>query len=185
MDECGRVLVWGGKISPAEPPTTPTAPSAPPPDVQPDQPVQRVPIAPTSYAPEAERRQLTVLFCDLVDSTTLAQQLDPEDYRTVVRAYQAAAVAVIQPFDGYVAQYLGDGLLIYFGYPQAHEDAAQRAVRAGLAMVDAMAPLNTNLEPQYGVRMAVRLGLHTGVAVVGSVGSGARRRAPHICSSTP
>ena len=175
MDERGRVLVWGGKISPAEPPTTPTAPSAPPSDVQPDHPVQRVPLAPTSHAPEAERRQLTVLFCDLVDSTTLAQQLDPEDYRTVVRAYQTAAVAAIQPFDGYVAQYLGDGLLVYFGYPQAHEDAAQRAVRAGLAIVDVMVPLNIRLEPQYGVRVAVRLGLHTGVAVVGSVGSGTRQ----------
>ena len=84
-------------------------------------------------------------------------------------------MAAIQPFDGYVAQYLGDGLLVYFGYPQAHEDAAQRAVRAGLAIVDAMAPLNARLEPQYGVRVAVRLGLHTGVAVVGSVGSGARQ----------
>ena len=113
------------------------------------------------------------MFCDLVDSTSLAQQLDPEDYRAVVRAYQEAAVAAIQPFDGYVAQYLGDGLLVYFGYPQAHEDAAQRAVRAGLAIVDAMAPLNACLEPQYSV--AVRLGLHTGVAVVGSVGSGARQ----------
>ena len=78
--------------------------------------------------------------------------------------------AAIQPFDGYVAQYLGDGLLVYFGYPQAHEDAAQRAVRAGLAIVDAMAPLNARLEPQYSVRVAVRLGLHTGVAVVGTVG---------------
>ena len=93
----------------------------------------------------------------------------------MVRAYQEAAVAAIQPFDGYVAQYLGDGLLVYFGYPQAHEDAAQRAVRAGLAIVDAMAPLNARLGPQYGVRVAVRLGLHTGVAVVGTVGSGARQ----------
>jgi class 3 adenylate cyclase len=116
-----------------------------------------------------------VLFCDLVDSTVLARQLDPEDYRAVVRAYQAAAVAAMQPFDGYVVQYLGDGLLVYFGYPQAYEDAAQRAVRTGLAMMDAMALLNTRLELQYGVRVAVRLGLHTGVAVIGSVGSGARQ----------
>jgi class 3 adenylate cyclase len=115
------------------------------------------------------------MFCDLVDSTSLAQRLDPEDYRAVVRAYQEAAVTAFQPFNGYVAQYLGDGMLVYFGYPQAHEDAAQRAVRAGLAIVDAMAPLNSRLGPQYGVRVAVRLGLHTGVAVVGSVGSGARQ----------
>jgi class 3 adenylate cyclase/predicted ATPase len=158
VDEHGRVLVWGANT-----------------DAQSDQPVQSALLAPTPPVPEAERRQLTVLFCDLVDSTKLAQQLDPEDYRAVVRAYQEAAVAAMQPFDGYVAQYLGDGLLVYFGYPQAHEDAAQRAVHAGLAMVDAMAPLNTRLAPQYGVRVAIRLGLHTGVAVVGSVGSGARQ----------
>ena len=124
VDERGRVLVWGGDT-----------------DAQPDQAVQIVPLPTTPLAPDAERRQLTVLFCDLVDSTKLAQQLDPEDYRAVVRAYQEAAVAAMQPFDGYVAQYLGDGLLIYFGYPRAHEDAARRAVRAGLAMVDARALL--------------------------------------------
>jgi class 3 adenylate cyclase/predicted ATPase len=174
VDERGRVLIWVGDAGLAETSTTRTAPSAPPPDAQPDHPVQRAPRATTSPSSEAERRQLTVLFCDLVDSTAFAQQLDPEDYRAVVRAYQEAAVAALQPFDGYVAQYLGDGLLVYFGYPQAHEDAAQRAVRAGLAIVDAMDPLNTRLAPQYGVRMAVRLGLHTGVAVVGTVGSGAR-----------
>ena len=87
-------------------------------------------------ASEAERlQQLTVLFCDLVDSTTLARQLDPEDYRDVVRAYQATCAAVIQRFDGYIAQYLGDGLLVYFGYPQAHEDDAQRAAWVGLEML--------------------------------------------------
>jgi class 3 adenylate cyclase/predicted ATPase len=175
VDERGRVLVWSGDAGPAEAPATPIAPAASPPDTQPDHPVPSVPPVTTPTAPDAERRQLTVLFCDLVDSTVLAQRLDPEDYRAVVRAYQEAAVAAMQPFDGYVAQYLGDGLLVYFGYPQAHEDAAQRAVRAGLAMVDAMVPLNTHLVPQYGVRVAVRLGLHTGVAVAGSVGSGARQ----------
>jgi len=175
VDERGRVLVWVGEAHPAEPPTTRTAPSAPQPDTQPDHPVQSVSFATTPPSHDAERRQLTVLFCDLVDSTVLSQQLDPEDYRAVVRAYQEAAVAAIQPFDGYVAQYLGDGLLVYFGYPQAYEDAAQRAVRAGLDIVASMEPLNTRLVPQYGVRVAVRLGLHTGVAVVGTVGSGARQ----------
>src|SRR5206468_5620075 len=96
--------------------------------------------------PEAERRRLTVLFCDLADSTRLASQLDPEDLREVVLAYQATCVEVIQRFDGYVAQYLGDGLLVYFGYPQAHEDDAQRAVRAGLGILDAMGTLHTRLE---------------------------------------
>src|SRR5690242_17653455 len=82
--------------------------------------------------PAAERRQLTVMFCDMVGSTKLSVRLDPEELREVVRAYQAACAEVIECFAGYVAQYLGDGLLVYFGYPAAHEDAAQRAVRTGL-----------------------------------------------------
>ena len=127
------------------------------------------------HAPEAERRHLTVMFCDLVDSTRLSRQLDPEDYRAVVRAYQEAAATVIQRFDGYMAQYLGDGLLVYFGYPHAHEDEAQRAVHASLELVDIMAPLNTRLEPQYGVWVAVRVGLHTGLVVIGEMGGGNRQ----------
>ncbi|HEY5868219.1 MAG TPA: adenylate/guanylate cyclase domain-containing protein, partial [Candidatus Tectomicrobia bacterium] len=121
------------------------------------------------------RRQLTVLFCDLVDSTALASQLDPEDLREVVRAYQAACAEVIQRFEGHIAQYLGDGLLVYFGYPQAHEDDAQRAVRTGLGMVEAMDTLNHRLGQRPGVRLAVRVGIHTGVVVVGEMGSGGRQ----------
>ena len=131
------------------------------------------PAAPPS--PDAERRQLTVLFCDLVDSTALASHLDPEDLRAVVRAYQATCAEVIQRFDGHIAQYLGDGLLVYFGYPQAHEDEAQRAVRSGLGMIEAMGTLNTRLERSHGVRLAVRLGIHTGLVVVGEIGSGGRQ----------
>jgi class 3 adenylate cyclase len=101
--------------------------------------------------PEAERRQLTVLFCDLVDSTVLASQLDPEEWREVVRAYQDTCAKVIARYEGHIAQYLGDGLLVYFGYPQAHEDDAQRAVRAGLGIVEAMAQLNNRLEREPGV----------------------------------
>jgi len=115
-----------------------------------------------------------VLFCDLADSTRLAGQLDPEDLREVVLAYQAAGVEVIQRFDGYIAQYLGDGLLVYFGYPQAHEDDAQRAVRTGLGILDAMGTLNTRLEQAKGIRLAVRIGIHTGPVVVGTMGSGGR-----------
>src|SRR5262245_52647746 len=89
---------------------------------------------PSRRAPEAERRQVAVMFCDLVASTALSRQLDPEDYRAVVHAYQAAAAAALQPYEGYIAQYLGDGLLVYFGWPQAHEDAAHRAVHASLAL---------------------------------------------------
>jgi len=88
--------------------------------------------------PEAERRQLTVMFCDLVGSTALSEQLDPEELREVVRAYQIVSAEVIARFEGHIAQYLGDGLLVYFGYPHAHEDDALRAVRAGLEIVGAI-----------------------------------------------
>jgi predicted ATPase/class 3 adenylate cyclase len=99
----------------------------------------------------------------------------PKDYRAVVRAYQTAAVTAMQPWDGYVAQYLGDGLLVYFGWPTAHEDAAVRAVHASLALLAALEPLNTiQLAPRYGVRVQVRLGLHTGMAVIGDMGGGDR-----------
>jgi class 3 adenylate cyclase/predicted ATPase len=111
-----------------------------------------------------------VLFCDLVDSTALATQLDPEELRAVVRAYQATCAKVIARFEGHIAQYLGDGLLVYFGYPLAHEDDAQRAVRAGLGMVEALGQLTSRLKPERGVELAVRLGIHTGLVVVGEVG---------------
>ena len=94
---------------------------------------------------EAERRHLTLLFCDLVDSTPLSVHLDLEELREVVRAYHAVCAEVIERFDGHIAQYLGDGLLVYFGYPQAHEDDAQRAVRTGLGIVEALGPLQTTL----------------------------------------
>src|SRR5438093_9020271 len=130
---------------------------------------------PEPYVPDAERHQLTVMFCDLVDSTALASQLDPEDLREVIRAYQTACAEVIQRFEGHIAQYLGDGLLVYFGYPQAHEDDAQRAVRAGLGMVAAMQALNTHLARRHGIRVAIRVGIHTGLVVVGEVGGGSRQ----------
>jgi len=178
-DEAGEGLVWIGGV-PAPVATTADAAMGLSPELTPlsslitDAGSPGIPAA-VHYTPEAERRHLTVMFCDLVDSTHLSRQLDPEDYRVVVRAYQEAAAAVIQRFDGYMAQYLGDGLLVYFGYPQAHEDEAQRAVQASLELVDAMAPLNTRLEPQYGVRVAVRIGLHTGLVVIGEMGGGNRQ----------
>src|SRR5262245_342590 len=142
--------------------------------------VPQTPLAP----PEAERRHLTVLFCDLVNSTTLAGHLDPEDYREVVRVYHQACAAVIHQYDGYIAQYLGDGVLVYFGYPLAHEDDAQRAVRAGLGMLRAMVPLNTRLTLSPEDWLAVRLGIHTGLVVIGEVGEGARH-APLALGETP
>jgi class 3 adenylate cyclase/tetratricopeptide (TPR) repeat protein len=138
----------------------------------------RTPRAPrpaaTRQRPEAERRQLTVLFCDLVDSTPIATRLDPEELREVIRAYHAVSVQVIERFDGHIAQYLGDGLLIYFGYPRAHEDDAQRAVRAGLGIIEALGPLQNRLQEEQGVGLAVRVGIHTGLVVVGEIGEGAR-----------
>jgi class 3 adenylate cyclase/predicted ATPase len=101
--------------------------------------------------------------------------LDPEDFREVIRAYQETCAEVIQRFDGHIAQYLGDGLLVYFGYPHAHEDDAQRAVYTGLDIVSAMQVLNARLVQKYKVELFARIGIHTGQAVVGEVGSGRRR----------
>jgi class 3 adenylate cyclase/predicted ATPase len=171
VDEESRVLVWtgGGGATPAPAPT----PSASgPSDIPRHLPVEVAPRPVDTRPPEAERRQLTVLFCDLVGSTQLSGQLDPEDLRAVVRAYQEAAAEVIQRYEGHIAQYLGDGLLVYFGYPTAHEDDARRAVHTGLGMVQAIATLNTRLAVQYGVQLGVRLGLHTGPVVVGQMGGG-------------
>jgi class 3 adenylate cyclase len=110
------------------------------------------------------------MFCDLVGSTDLSGRLDPEDLREVVRAYQETATTVIQQFTGHIAQYLGDGLLVYFGYPRAHGDEARRAVHTGLGIVAALDTLNHQLQTKYGVQLAVRLGIHTGSVVVGQMG---------------
>jgi predicted ATPase/class 3 adenylate cyclase len=135
-------------------------------------------VVPTSNRPtEAERRQLTVMFCDLVGSTELAGRLDPEVLRDVVRSYQQACDAVIGQLHGHVAQYLGDGLLVYFGYPVAQEDDPRRAVRAGLGIIKAIAMLNTRLQRERGVTLAARVGIHTGPVVIGEIGSASRREA--------
>jgi hypothetical protein len=93
--------------------------------------------AATAAAPEAERRQLTVMFCDLVGSTALSTGMDPEDLRDVIASFQNRCNAAIRRYDGFVAKYMGDGILVYFGYPRAHEDEAERSVRAGLDIVEA------------------------------------------------
>src|SRR6266487_4131651 len=172
VDHDGRMLVWDGEAQ-----TTAVAPSPQPPQQairQEDHPAQVAPPA-TPSAADAERRQLTVMFCDLVDSTVLSGQLDPEELREVVRAYQDTCAKVIARFEGHIAQYLGDGLLVYFGYPLAHEDDAQRAVRVGLGMIEALGQLNTHLARERGVHLAVRLGIHTGLVVVGEMGGGTRQ----------
>jgi class 3 adenylate cyclase len=140
-------------------------------------------------APEAERRQLTVMFCDLVGSTPLAEKLDPEELREVILAYQEACAQEIRRFDGYLARYVGDGLLVYFGYPQAHEDDAARAIRAGLGIVATLPDLNRRLQQTLKVLqdfpLQVRLGIHTGLVVAGEMGGGGYRDPLAIVGETP
>jgi Adenylate and Guanylate cyclase catalytic domain len=142
VDQAGAMLVWTGDGGERSEPLHRPSPYTPPshiPEAQWPQPRTE------PHAPEAERRQLTVLFCDLVGSTQLSGRLDPEDLRAVIRAYQTTCAEVVQRFEGYIAQYLGDGLLVYFGYPKAHEDEARRAVHTGLDMVQAIATMNIHL----------------------------------------
>jgi class 3 adenylate cyclase/predicted ATPase len=122
----------------------------------------------------AELRQLTVLFCDLVGSTELSEKLDPEELREITSAYHAVCAEVIGRYEGHIAQLLGDGVLVYFGYPTAHEDDARRAVHTALGILDGMARLNTRMKVERGVELRVRLGIHTGPVVVGEVGGGTR-----------
>jgi len=117
----------------------------------------------------AEQRHLTVMFCDLVGSTELAARYDPEDLRTIVRAYQDACAGVVARLEGYVARYMGDGVLVYFGFPRAHEDDAERAIRAGLEIVEAVG----KLRPQDNLKLRTRIGIATGPVIVGDlIGTG-------------
>ena len=129
------------------------------------------PLATVQESAGSQRRHLTVMFCDLVGSTELSEQLDPEDLREVVHAFQTACTEVIARFQGYIAQYLGDGLLVYFGYPLAQEDAAHRAARSALGIVHAIDGLKVRSASAPRSRLAVRIGLHTGLVVVGEIGS--------------
>jgi class 3 adenylate cyclase/predicted ATPase len=124
------------------------------------------------------------MFCDLVDSTALSERLDPEEWREVVRAYQATCAEVISRFDGHIAQYLGDGILVYFGYPMAHEDDVQRAIRVGLGIVEAMRGQGPGYKlqergtiggAQHTAPLRLRIGIHTGLVVVGEMGGGSKR----------
>src|SRR5215472_7215435 len=115
-------------------------------------------------ADAAERRQLTVMFCDLVGSTELSARLDPEDLRDVIGAYHRAVADVVRSHDGFVAKFMGDGVLAYFGYPRAHEDDAERAVRAGLGLLAAVGRLDIKT-----VKLQARIGIATGLAVVGDL----------------
>ena len=139
----------------------------PPPEISPEQVIE--PTMADSEG-EADRRQLTVMFCDLVGSTALAESMEPESYRDLLVSYQSAARRAIEQYGGYIARYMGDGLLVYFGYPQAHEADAERAVRAGLGIIDAVQTLER--VDDRGCR--VRIGVATGVVIAGDiVGEGA------------
>jgi class 3 adenylate cyclase/tetratricopeptide (TPR) repeat protein len=137
--------------------------------------------APGDFASSsAERRQLTVMFCDLVGSTALSAQLDPEDLREVISVYHRAVAQVVAGFDGFVAKYMGDGVLVYFGYPRAHEDDAERAVRAGLGLIDAVGRLDVK-----SVRLQARVGVATGLVVVGDlIGEGSAQE-QSVVGETP
>ncbi len=174
-DEDGKVLVWVGEGEKAK-------------RAKGEKEKDSGPRTPDAGLSSGERRQLTVMFCDLVGSTALSEQLDPEELREVVRAYQEACAGVISRFEGHIAQYLGDGLLVYFGYPLAHEDDAQRAVRAGLGILTELPQLNDQVEAIVGARrrraptdptttppLQVRVGIHTGLVVVGEMGGGSKR----------
>jgi class 3 adenylate cyclase/predicted ATPase len=146
-----------------------------------------VPAASATAAPrdapapaEAERRQLTVMFCDLIGSTALSARVDPEDLREVIGAYHRAVAEIVTGFDGFVAKYMGDGVLVYFGYPQAHEDDAERAVRAGLGSIDAVGRLDVK-----STKLHARVGIATGLVVVGDlIGEGSAQE-QSVVGETP
>src|SRR5437867_1326521 len=164
VDKDGKMLMWVGEGAKEEPENRGIGESEKKETTSSDARLQTLDPRPTA----GERRQLTVMFCDLVGSTALSAQLDPEDLREVVRAYQATAAEVITRFEGYIAQYLGDGLLVYFGYPVAHEDDAARAIHTGLEIVTAL----DRARSQFPQPVPVRSGIHTGPVVLGQMGVG-------------
>jgi len=171
----GKALSWVGSVhtesstQQPRPRATPAASSKP---------------AAAPQPADAEHRHLTVMFCDLVGSTDLSQRLDAEDLRNVIRAYQESASEVIERYAGHIAQYLGDGLLVYFGYPQAHEEDAERAIRAGLDVLRSLEMLSTRTLAQHGVPISGRVGIHTGLVVVGEMG-GRERKETLALGDTP
>src|SRR6516165_4595945 len=143
------------------------------------EPPSEVPVPVSATAQEAERRQLTVMFCDLVGSTALSARLDPEDLREVIGRYHACVAETVSRCDGFVAKYMGDGVLVYFGYPQAHEDDAEQAVRAGLTLVNAVGALEAPGPLQ------LRIGIATGLVVVGDLIGAGSAQEQAIVGETP
>jgi len=124
---------------------------------------------PQADGSSAQHRQVTVLFADLVDSTTLSQALSAEDLRQLIHAYQAVAKDAVERYGGYIAQYLGDGVLAYFGFPRSHEDDAERSIRAGLDLIDGLADVQANFGTRLGVQIKARAGIETGPVIVGDM----------------
>jgi predicted ATPase/class 3 adenylate cyclase len=189
IDRDGEFLVWVGTANGSSPSSASTlAPLeslAPLPgkghgesvqDLEPDKstaataPTETTDISaacpPTS---DAERRPLTVMFCDMADSTALSTQLDPEDLQDVIRAYQETCTKIFREYEGFIARYMGDGILIYFGYPKSLERNAERAVRSALDIIDAMTELNQTLDLDKDKEIAVRIGIATGTVMVGEI----------------
>jgi class 3 adenylate cyclase/tetratricopeptide (TPR) repeat protein len=175
-DQGGEFLVWSAEYEPRLPDSravsayTPldqtdeiTSPS------QLDEVVSEVEPAPQIPTNDAERRPLTVMFCDLADSTALSTRLDPEDLQDVIRGYQDLCTGIIREYEGYIAKYMGDGILVYFGYPKSLERNAERAVRSGLVIIDALAALNHTIGKANDVDIAVRIGISTGMVIVGEI----------------
>ncbi|HEX3501725.1 MAG TPA: AAA family ATPase, partial [Stellaceae bacterium] len=166
--DCGAALTESARTSAAAGPSTPAAQRVAEPSA----------LSPAP-SPSAERRQLTVMFSDLVGSTALASRLDPEDLREVIGTYHRRVAETVARLDGFVAKYMGDGVLVYFGYPQAHEDDAERAVRAGLALVNGVGQL------QAPERLRVRVGIATGLVVVGDLVDQRDVRERSVVGETP
>jgi class 3 adenylate cyclase/predicted ATPase len=135
--------------------------------------------------PEPERRQLTIMFCDLVDSTALSHRLDGEDVRKLLLEYREVCLAEVKRVDGTFARYIGDSLLIYFGYPQAHDDDAVRAITAALAIVSAVAHFSERVQSQVGFELEVHIGIHTGEVIAGELGQGVTREDLAIVGEAP
>jgi class 3 adenylate cyclase/predicted ATPase len=179
VDEDGKVLVWVGGTAVTRDQLPVASPQPPASSTQTLDP----------RLSSGERRQLTVMFCDLVGSTALSMRLDPEELRAVIQAYRETCATVIRRFEGHLAKYIGDGLLVYFGYPLAHEDDAQRAVRAGLDILAELPHLNARLQSTVGVHsgapLQVRVGIHTGLVVAGEMGVGDQPEPLAIVGETP
>ena len=190
-DDAGEALVWIGHAGvedehrPLAERMEPSLPRAREPAVVSSAPAATGTASKASKQSAAQRRQLTVMFCDMVGSTALSTQMDPEDLRDVITSFQDECRAAISRYEGFIARYMGDGMLVYFGYPQAHEEDTERAIRAGLDILDSMVTLNARVGHSHQVELAVRVGVATGPVIVGDfIGEGAAEEAA-VVGETP